>query len=839
MNDPSILIVEDEFIIAEDISRQLGKIGYKISGIVNSGEEAVAFVRRQPPSIVLMDIRLAGVMDGVTAGDTIRTGYQVPVIFLTANSDTLPVGQAKQAEPFGYLSKPFDSRQLKLHIDMALYKHDAERRLRESEERCHVLSVAAERLNMELEARVAQRAASLELAGEEIRTEMSQRRLAEEALIKSEARWHSYVEYAPYGVFLVDDKGGFLTINAEACRISGYTATELLSMDIGNLIAPDSLRTVLRTVSRNRKVARLGFETGAFTKNGEKCLWSVAAIRLSDELILGFVEDISERRCMELELEASRERYRTLVDNIPDIIFSLDRRGRHLAVNRACCDSLGLSENLIIGKTSAEIGFPPEVARLWTELNERVLRGETVQTEMVFPLPTGESRTQEVMLYPIVDPDGAIGGLTAISRDITEQRKIEAQLIQAQKLEAIGRLAGGLAHDFNNMLSVILGYVQLALMNMNVEHPLYPDLVEINNAARRSNELIRQLLGFARKQIISPKVLNLNETISALLKMLHRLIGEDIKVIWKPGRSLWSVKIDPSQIDQIITNLSVNARDAISGVGTLLIETENVTLDKEYCDQNTGFTPGDFIMLAVSDNGSGMDQETIKKIFEPFFTTKGVEQGTGLGLSTVYGIVRQNDGVIHVYSEPGHGSTFTIYFPRYTGNDENGKMTPTDDLVKGCGETILVVEDESQLLNLYKTTLEKLGYHALIAGTPSEAIALMETHSGKIDLLLTDVVMPEMNGFDLSKRILAVDPHIKCVFMSGYTANGIARHGVMGEEISFVHKPIAMKSLAQKLREVLSGNVCRTDLPKADSPRRGNRHLKDFQQRFRTMSDKD
>jgi len=377
--------------------------------------------------------------------------------------------------------------------------------------------------------------------------------------------------------------------------------------------------------------------------------------------------------------------------------------------------------------------------------------------------------------------------------------------MQAQKVESVGRLAGGVAHDFNNMLGIILGYTELALERVGSDASLHADLEEIRKAALRSADLTRQLLAFARKQTIAPKVLDFNATVEDMLNMLRQLIGEDINLVWKPGRGLWPVNMDPAQIDQMLANLSVNARDAIAGVGTISVETRNTTLDEEYCAQQAGFTPGEYVTLTVSDDGCGMDAVTLLSIFEPFFTTKKPDKGTGLGLATVYGIVKQNNGFINVYSEPGQGTTFNIYLPRYAAKTEPlPKEVPVQTTVRGH-ETILLVEDEPAILKMTTIMLERHGYTVLKASTPGEAIRLAREHIGRIDLLLTDVIMPKMNGRDLAENLVSIHPDIKRLFMSGYTANVITKHGVLNEGEHFIQKPFTMNDLGMKLHEVLKG----------------------------------
>lgn len=409
------------------------------------------------------------------------------------------------------------------------------------------------------------------------------------------------------------------------------------------------------------------------------------------------------------------------------------------------------------------------------------------------------------------DEKGAFTGLRGTALDITdrklaeqEREKLQAQLLQAQKVESVGRLAGGVAHDFNNMLSVILGYTELALATASPAEQLHAYLKEVEKAARRSADLTRQLLAFARKQTVAPEVLNLNDTLEAMLTMLRRLIGENIDLAWLPASRLWRVKMDPSQIDQVMINLCVNARDAITGVGRITIETKNVTVDKPDRESFHDCVPGKYVMLTVTDTGYGMDQETLANIFEPFFTTKGLGKGTGLGLATVFGIIKQNHGFINVASEPGRETTFTIYLPALpeAAAGKTDDQRP-DEALHSHGETVLLVEDDPAVMDLGRCMLERLGYNVLSANTPKEAIRLTREHPGEIHLLITDVIMPEMNGRDLAEQLLANCPNLKCLFMSGYTANVIAHHGVLDEDILFLPKPFTARELALQVRKAL------------------------------------
>jgi signal transduction histidine kinase len=408
-------------------------------------------------------------------------------------------------------------------------------------------------------------------------------------------------------------------------------------------------------------------------------------------------------------------------------------------------------------------------------------------------------RLYAVTLMPIVGPRY----VNVYARDITESEDLRSQLAQAQRMESVGRLAGGVAHDFNNLLMGIMGYADLCRDGIDANHPIREWLAEITHEAQRSANLTRQLLAFARKQTIAPKVLDLNEAVGDMLKMLRRLIGEDIDLAWQPCLEPWRVRLDPGQLDQILANLCVNARDAIGDVGKVTIGTANVTIDAEYCAGHIEARPGSYAVLAVSDDGCGMDRETLGNVFDPFFTTKAMGQGTGLGLATVYGIVKQNEGFINVYSEPGKGTTFRIYLPRFEGGTAAQEHTGKTPGRRGGSETVLLVEDEKSVRVTTRLFLEDLGYTVLAAECPAEALRQAEDHGGLIHLLITDVVMPGMSGRDLAARVIEKHPGTKCLFISGYTANVIAHRGILDAGIEFLPKPFSRDQIARRVREIL------------------------------------
>jgi PAS domain S-box-containing protein len=504
--------------------------------------------------------------------------------------------------------------------------------------------------------------------------------------------------------------------------------------------------------------------------------------------------------------QAVRQEYedktRRFFNDAQDAILLTQPDGAILDANPAACAMSGrpLEDIRRIGFHSLVDAADP---RLRAALSGQAIRGE-VRAEFTMLRANGDTFPAEVTVSQSVAPDGQQTD-SLIIRDVSERGRLEEQRRQAHKMEAIGRLAGGVAHDFNNMLGVILGHAELAMRKADPAHPLYAHLEGIQKAAERSAKLTKQLLAFARKQTISPEVVDLNASIAGMLSMLSPLIGENIHLSFLPAATLWPIHVDPSQMDQILVNLCVNARDAIAdaGAGKITIETGNISLDPLYCDKHVGCVPGDYVFFAVSDNGCGMGQNVRQRVFEPFFTTKERGKGTGLGLATVYGIVKQNNGFISVESEPGQGSTFRVFLPRHTGGAKESPAEAPQKPGRRAHGTVLAVEDELALLALNKTILEGAGYTVLTAGTPSEAISLAEKHAGEIDLLLTDVVMPEMNGPELAEKILPLCRNSRCLLTSGYAADAFSKTKGADEGFYFLQKPFSIKELLEKIAEAL------------------------------------
>lgn len=556
------------------------------------------------------------------------------------------------------------------------------------------------------------------------------------------------------------------------------------------------LKPINELITYTRKVAR-----GEYTLQLQQ-----KSYREADELAQGFRQMSLAIRRREKALRKSEERYRFLVQNASSIIIRWNNEGIFTFVNEYACTFFGFNKKELIGHPLTATVIPPGESG-GRDLEKMV--SDMIADPEKFAVNENENITKDGVRkwlqwsnQPIYNESGKIIEFLSIGTDMTDQKKLEEQLRQAQKMEAVGRLAGGIAHDFNNLLTAINGYAELILLSLDEKDPIRADLAEIKKAGRRAALLTEQLLAFSRRKIIKTGVLNLNNLIADMETMLRPIIGEDIELKTILDENLRSVNVDSSSIEQVIMNLAVNARDAMADGGKLLIETSTVFLDSRYTREHAEVEPGLYSCLAVTDNGRGIDPEILPNIFEPFFTTKEINKGTGLGLSMVYGIVKQSGGSITVYSEPHQGTTFKIYLPQAREEAERNEPTAIKPDDYSGSETILLVEDEELVRNFAVSILEKYGYRVLAAPSGGAALKLCEKETHSPDMLFTDVVMPGMSGTQLAEKLTALYPRMKVLYSSGYTENAIVHHGVLDEGIDFIQKPYGTEELLVKIREI-------------------------------------
>lgn len=646
--------------------------------------------------------------------------------------------------------------------------------------------------------------------------DITKQRHVEEALRESEERYRTLAESAEDFIFVINPDDSLQYVNTAAAQILGRSAQEFIGRKRAEFFPPSIADQQKRNIQKAFETGEPNYiESSIPTPHGEVWLNTLLAPVRDKEgevsAVLGIARDITGRRRIEEALRQSEEKYRRLFAEMSngcalhEIVY--DSAGNAvdyitLEINHAFESLLNTRREDVIGKKASEI-LPPEELKHWLEIFGPVATTEkSVHYEMYSPFNQkyfeGSAYCPEKNKFAVIFSD-----ITERKRAEEIRVKLEEQLRQSQKMESIGRLAGGVAHDFNNILVVILGYSDLLLNRLEADAPFYEDIVQIKRAGERAAGLVRQLLAFSRQQILQPVVLNLNEIVADSEKMLRRLIGEDINLVIQLDPAPRLVKVDAGQIEQIILNLAVNARDAMPQGGQLTLATANVVFDETKIPFDLALQPGAYSLLMVSDTGEGMDKEIKSHLFEPFFTTKEEGKGTGLGLAIAYGIVKQSGGDIRVESEPGQGATFKIYLPIYETTPADVAAAQTQ-LVNGRGsETILLVEDEQMVRDLTRLVLQENSYTVLEARLGSEALALAEQHQGSIDLLVTDVVMPQMSGREMAEQLKVLHPHMKILFMSGYTDDTVVRHGLPAAEVEFLPKPFSPSILVSKVREML------------------------------------
>ncbi|MCK6548405.1 response regulator [Myxococcota bacterium] len=747
-----ILIVEDEGIIARDIQRQLLDLGYDPVDIAVDGDDAVAIAGRLRPHLALMDINLAGETDGIEAAITMRQRYDIPCVFLTAYATDEVVERAKRANPSGYIIKPFDAQILRTTIEIALNKDRVDRELRTSE------------------------------AG-----------LAEAQRIAHVGSWE------------LDLTSGLLSWSSEACRI--------FELDPGltkgpfeiflNLVHPEDRAAVDAAYRGSLKhhtpydvEHRLQMPDGRVKyvrERGQTYYGDDGRPTRS----VGTVQDVTDRHRSDelLRLQSAA------LNSVTSGVVITDTDGTIQWVNPAFTAISGYTLDEAVGRNPREIlksGVHPR--ELYEELWATILAGKVWHGELTNRRKDGSTQIEEQTITPVRDASGAITHFVGVKRDLTQQKRLEQQFLQAQKMEVVGRLAGGVAHDFNNLLTVINGTCDLLLSELPPETAIREELEDIQSAADRATRLTKQLLAFSRKQVLSPAVVGVGALISQSAKMLRRLIGEDIALVLAiDGRADDNVFVDAGQLEQVVLNLAVNARDAMPSGGRLTIETKVVVAADASSERRLGLMKGDAVMLAVTDTGTGMTPEVRDRIFEPFFTTKEKGKGTGLGLATVYGIVHQSGGVIEVESEVGEGTTFRVYLPRVaTAAVEPGAQGPR--ITRGR-ETVLLVEDEEQLRRTTTKMLANAGYEVVPATSAEEAIALLRL-TPNVALVISDVVMPGMSGAELAEHLAQTHPKLPVLLISGYTDDKLTKLDAY-DPAFFLAKPYTLAELTKKVRQLL------------------------------------
>lgn len=667
-----------------------------------------------------------------------------------------------------------------------------------------------EKLRRELEERVEKRTATLVNANERLRGEIDQRKRAEKALRENQQRFKAVLEHMPDLLWMKDRDGIFQLVNKAFAEACGIGAPEQLTGKYDWDIWPKEF------VERYRRDDSAVMESGQSKMVEEPIIYKgvtnwfeTSKTPLFDEDgkvvgTIGSARDITQRRAAEQALRDSEEKYRNILETIADGYHEVDLVGNLTLVNDSLCEIIGYSREELLGLNYREL-MNEANAEIVAAAYNRVYRTGNPDTGFDCEVRRKDGTTRQISISIALkrDSEHQASGFRGVLRDVTEHRRLEDQLRQAAKMEAIGRLAGGIAHDFNNLLTAVMGYSNLLMQELPAGDTKRDKLLNIARAAGRAAALTRQLLAFSRKQVLEVRVLNINDVINQMEDMLRPLIGENIELFTSYRSPLGSVRADRGQIEQIVLNLALNARDAMPHGGRLIIETSNVLIEENYSLSDADVEPGLYVMFAIGDSGIGMDTETMSHIFDPFFTTKAIGMGTGLGLATVYGIVKQHNGHVVVESHPGRGTKFKVHLPLVEEEPHDPAVSQTNDSRLGGEETILVVEDEEVVRDLVCQALETLGYQALSAGDPLEAIAICDNHEGPIHLLLSDVVLPQMDGRTLYNKISEARSKVKVLYMSGYTENYIVDHGVLDPGVHFLPKPFTVESLASKLREIL------------------------------------
>jgi PAS domain S-box-containing protein len=777
----NLLIVDDIPTDLKLLCVQLEAEGHVVFG-AHDGVDALALLERQRVDAVISDVLMPR-MDGYRLCHEIRKHarlHDLPIIIYTSTY-TSP-GDEKLALDVGadkYLKKPASVETIitALHEVIAM-PHAASRP--EALQEIEVLKQYSGQLVSALVGKTTK-------------------------LMAEEGKFRALVEQSIVGIYITQDDQ-VVYVNPSMTGIFGWSEKEMTSRTVFDLIVPED-HALVREYIRKRisgEVPSVHYSLRMLHQSGAVLEIDLHGSRTEYNgrpAMMGMLLDITERRRTEAKLRL----HSAALNAAADAIVITDRAGVIEWVNPAFTKLTGYTAEDALGKNPRDlVESGKQDQAFYKDLWETILAGRPWHGEMINRRKDGSLYTEDQVVTPILDASGAITHFIAIKKDITERLRLEAQYRQAQKMESVGLLASGIAHDFNNLVTVINGMSELMLAQISTDNPMYADVQEIGRAGERAAVLTRQLLAFSRQQILETRVVSLNAVVAGMESLLRRLLGEDIDLVVVPTPGLGRVKADPGQLEQVIANLAVNARDAMPEGGQLTIETQNATIDEDYARQHgVAMTPGSYVVLAVSDSGDGMDEATRARIFEPFFTTKGPGKGTGLGLSTVYGIVKQSHGFIWVDSEVGQGTSFKVFLPQVT--EAGGPDPPAPTVVSTSGtETILLAEDNAGLRKLATRVLEPAGYTVLGAASGEEALHLLEGHKGAVHLLLSDVVMPGMSGRHLAEQLAQTRPGMKVLYMSGYTSDTIVRHGVLEAHMPLLNKPFSAAALLRKVREVLN-----------------------------------
>ena len=886
-----ILIVEDERIVAEDVEKSLDHLGYEIAGLASSGTEAIAMVQKTHPDLVLMDIVLKNGMNGIQTAETIYNRYHIPVVYLTAYADEETLDRAKRTEPYGYILKPFDDRELQTTIEMAIYKHRMERKVKESEAwlsttlksigdavittdvhgRITFMNPVAEKVTgwtgTEAIGKSLSRVFRIESQITGKPTENPVEKVLRDGIIVGLAnqtilinKKGKKVPIDDSGAPIVDDKGQTVGVvlvfqditkrrQSEAALKKSEAEKRLILRSVSELVVYQDLNH--RIIWANQAAGDLAgvkpedlegkscYEIWQNKKTCAKCpfqqtlktkkmgesevttadgnIWLIRDYPTFDDAnrFVGIVEvtrNITAQKKAEEQLEREKRFISTLLQTAPVFYFAVDKKGQTLMMNQTMLNALGYAESESIGLPFLKRFVAAEdQAQVRLSFNRLIREKEPVHLESRVLDKAGKGILVEWHGKSIFNAKGQFEYFFCVGVDITarrqmenEKERMENQLLQVQKMEAIGTLTGGVAHDFNNLLTAIQGCTDMALMKTDESNPIFYDLREIQKASLRAADLTRQLLLFSSRHPIRFSLINLNKIIDDLLKMVHRLIGEDIGISTSLYPDLWSIRADKGTIEQVIMNLAVNARDAMPNGGKLTIRTENVRLSEDDVKGIPETRTGLFVRMTVSDSGTGMGQEVLEHIFEPFYSTKGPGKGTGLGLSVVYGIVRQHQGWIRVQSVLRTGTTFEIHLPAVM---EKAKILPeeTESLsgLQGDGERILVVEDADGVRQFLQTALKENGYHVYSVATVKEAVDVYRKEKGRFDLIFSDVVLPDKSGIDLIEDLLVNDPKLNVLLSSGYTDHKSQWPRIQQRKYRYLQKPYSLKTLLKTVQDML------------------------------------